>query len=88
MSIELHTHFSPGDEPYLGRNPLYVLDVLISSVLELSGRIADETHKANLTPLQNAAAQICPQGFNLSLAIRELLRQGHLFSSADRKSVV
>ena len=82
MSSEPCIHFTPGDEPYLGRKPLHVLDVLISSTLELSGRIANETHKAELTPLKSAAAQICPQGFNLSLAIRELVRQGHLFPAA------
>jgi hypothetical protein len=35
-----------------------------------------------MSDLQRAAAQIVPQGINLALAIRELLRQGHLFSGA------
>ena len=82
MSREPPIHFTPSDEPYIGRQPLYVLDVLISSVLELSDRIAEETHRAELSPLQMAAAQIVPQGFNIALGIRELVRQGHLFSAA------
>jgi hypothetical protein len=82
MSCEPSIHFAPGDEPYVGRKPLHVLDVLISSALELSDRISVETNKAEMSPLQRAAAQIVPQGFNLSLGIRELIRQGHLFAAA------
>jgi hypothetical protein len=82
MNTKTPPHFTPGNEPYVGRQPLYVFDVLISSVMELSERIARETHSGQLAPLQLAAAQIVPQGFNLALGIRELVRQGHLFSAA------
>ena len=81
MPSQPPVHFTPGDEPYIGRKALYVLDVLISSALELSGRIAQETRKPDNSSLQRAAAQIVPQGLNLALGIRELVRQGHLFSS-------
>jgi len=81
MTSEPPVHFTPGDEPYIGRRALYVLDVLISSALELSGRVAHETRKPGMSSLQRAAAQIVPQGLNLALGIRELVRQGHLFSA-------
>jgi hypothetical protein len=74
--------FTPDNEPYLGRHPLYVFDTLIVSALELNGRVAGYTHAHNLTPLQRAAAQIVPQGLNLALSIREMIRQGYLFSAA------
>jgi hypothetical protein len=66
----------------LDRSPLHVLDTLISSVLDLPNRIAIETRQVEMSDLQWAAAQIVPQGINLVLGIRELLRQGHLFSGA------
>jgi hypothetical protein len=74
-------HFSPSDEPYLGRKPLYVFDVLITSAMELSAKLAERTRAGNLTELQKAAAQITPQGLNIALSIRELVRQAHLFSA-------
>lgn len=39
------------------------------------------THASELTDLQKAACQIVPQGINLALSIRELVRQGYLFAS-------
>lgn len=74
--------FTPDNEPYLGRQTVYVLDTLITSALDLNRRVAARTHKYALSPLQQAATQIVPQGFNLALSVRELVRQGHLFSAA------
>lgn len=74
-------HFAPGDEPYVGRRPLYVFDVLIKSALELSAKIALQTKQAPMSALQRTAAQIVPQGLNIALGIRELIRQGYLFSA-------
>jgi hypothetical protein len=74
--------FTPDNEPYLGRKPLYVFDVLITSALELNSKVAPYTHANQLSPLQRAAAQIIPQGLNLSLSIREMIRQGYLFAAA------
>lgn len=74
--------FTPDNEPYLGRRTVYVLDTLISSTLELNRRVAAFSHRSTLSSIQEAAAQIVPQGFNLALSIRELVRQGHLFSAS------
>jgi hypothetical protein len=38
-------------------------------------------HRDELTDLQRAACQIVPQGINLALSIRELIRQGYLFAA-------
>jgi hypothetical protein len=38
-------------------------------------------NRMQLSDLQKAACQIVPQGINLALTIRELIRQGYLFSS-------
>lgn len=74
--------FTPDNEPYLGLQSLYVFDVLIKSALELSGSVAARTRREELTRLQKSATQIIPQGINLALSIRELLRQGYIFSAA------
>ena len=79
--MESPVHFSPGDEPYIGRKALYVFDVLIVSVLKLSTTLAEKTRIEPLTELQRAAAQVVPQGLNIALSIRELVRQAHLFSA-------
>lgn len=79
--MEPPVHFSPGDEPYIGRKPLYVFDVLISSAMDLSSKLAAKTRTEPLSDLQRAAAQIVPQGLNIALSIRELVRQAHLFSA-------
>jgi hypothetical protein len=81
VPMESPVHFTPGDEPYIGRRWLYVFDVLIKSALELSSKIALQTRLAPMSPLQRAAAQIVPQGLNIALSIRELIRQGYLFSA-------
>ena len=74
-------HFSPGDEPYIGRKPLHVFDVLISSAMELSNKLAAMSRAQQLSELQRAAVQVVPQGLNIALSIRELVRQAHLFSA-------
>jgi len=76
--------FTPDNEPYLGRHPLHVLDVLIPSALEVHGDIATFTREKGdqLNPLQRSACQLVPQGVNLALTMRELIRQGYLFGTA------
>lgn len=74
--------FTPDNEPYLGLKSLCVLDHLIVSALQLNEKVALHTHSNELTRLQRAASQIIPQGMNLSLSIREMVRQGYLFSAA------
>ena len=73
--------YLPGNEPYLGRDSVHQFDVVIISCLELNTDIAAHTHRITLSDLQKAACQIIPQGINLALTIRELVRQGYLFGA-------
>jgi hypothetical protein len=75
--------FTPDNEPYLGRQALLTFDQEIPFSLWISGEIAAYTrsHREELTDLQHAACQIVPQGINLALSIRELIRQGYLFAA-------
>jgi len=73
--------YLPSNEPYLGREPVFRFDKVIVSCLELNNRIAALTHRIAMSDLQQAACQIIPQGFNLALTIRELVRQGYLFGA-------
>ncbi|MDD1702880.1 MAG: hypothetical protein LUQ31_07890 [Methanoregula sp.] len=73
--------FTPDNEPYLGRKSVYHFDEIIISCLELNKEIAKFTHENELNQLQKAATQIIPQSINLSLTIRELVRQGYLFGA-------
>ena len=77
------TTFTPGDEPYLGRVSVYHFDQVILSCLEANAAVAayTQSHTQVLSDLQNAACQIIPQGINLALSIRELVRQGYLFAA-------
>ncbi|MFH2065084.1 MAG: hypothetical protein ABIK15_07795 [Pseudomonadota bacterium] len=74
--------FTPDNEPYLGRESVFHFDQVILSCLEANAEIASYTHKNQLSDLQKAACQIIPQGINLALSIRELVRQGYLFAAA------
>jgi hypothetical protein len=71
--------YLPDNEPYLGREPLYVFDQTIIKLLKENRQVAQYTHTHDLSELQQAACQIIPQGINLALTIRELIRQGYLF---------
>jgi len=73
--------FTPGNEPYLGRELLFALDNLISSCLEQNASVAPRTHKIEMTDLQTMACQVIPQAINIALSIRELIRQGYLFGA-------
>jgi len=73
--------FSPDNEPYLRRQSVYHFDQVILSCLDANAEIAAYTHNHELTDLQKAACQIIPQGVNLALSIRELIRQGYLFAA-------
>lgn len=74
--------FTPDNEPYLGRESVFHFDQVILSCLEANSDIAQYTHNHTLSDLQKAACQIIPQGINLALSIRELVRQGYLFAAA------
>jgi hypothetical protein len=73
--------FSPDNEPYLGRSSVFHFDQVIVSCLETNSEVAAFTHSHQLDDLQRAACQIIPQGINLALSIRELVRQGYLFAA-------
>jgi len=75
--------FTPYDEPYLGRQSVFHFDQVIVSCLEANADVAKYTHahKHDLSDLQKSACQIIPQGINLALSIRELVRQGYLFAA-------
>lgn len=73
--------FTPNNEPYLGRQSVHRFDQEILSCLEADAKVAAYTHTHKLTDLQKAACQIIPQGINLALSIRELVRQGYLFAA-------
>lgn len=70
--------YLPSNEPYLGRESVYQFEQVIISCLECNDDAAKYSRKAQLSDLQKAACQIIPQGVNLALTIRELVRQGYL----------
>ncbi len=73
--------FTPDNEPYLGRASVYWFDKIIVWAMSGNQHIASYTHshRDSLTDLQRSACQIIPQGINIAISIRELLRQGYLF---------
>ena len=75
--------FTPDNEPYLGRESVFQYDQVIMSCMEINSEISIYTHQNldSLSDLQRAATQIIPQGVNLALSIRELVRQGYLFAA-------
>jgi hypothetical protein len=78
---DLPVIFSPDNEPYLGRESVLHFDQIILYSLKTNSEIAAYTHANDLDDLQRAACQIIPQGINLALSIRELIRQGYLFAA-------
>jgi len=73
--------FTPDNEPYLGREALLRFDQMIVQCLNLNSSIAPRTHDIELSDLQRAACQLVPQAINITLSIRELIRQGYLFGA-------
>lgn len=71
----------PSNEPYLGREPVYVFDVMISDCMTHNTKVAAFTHKNNLNKMQEAACQLIPQGIHIALTIREMVRQGYLLGA-------
>ncbi len=78
---EIEAVYTPDNEPFLGRASVYRFDLIIAKLLEDNSKVAAFTHSRELTPLQNAVSEIIPQGINLALSIRELVRQGYLFGA-------
>ena len=75
--------FTPENEPYLGIKSVLWFDRIIVWSLAGNRLVAEYTHRhaQTLSALQHASCQIIPQGINIALAIRELIRQGYLFPS-------
>ncbi len=75
--------YTPDNEPYLGRASVLAFDQQISFTLYVNQYIAAYTraNSEKLSTLQRATCQIIPQGISLALSIRELIRQGYLFSA-------
>jgi hypothetical protein len=73
--------FTPGNEPYLGRELLFHFDQTICACLEQNARVAPHSRRIALSDLQKAACQLIPQGISIALSIRELIRLGYLFGA-------
>lgn len=73
--------FTPGNEPYLGRELLFHFDQLISSTMEANARTAPRSHGRVLSDDQQMACQVIAQAISIALSIRELIRQGYLFGA-------
>ena len=73
--------YLPHNEPYLGRTALLQLDQEIPRALQKNLAVARHTFEINKSPLQTAACELIPQAISIALSVRELLRQGYVFSA-------
>jgi len=73
--------YLPHNEPYLGRVALLQLDREIPRALQENLAVAKHTFEITKTPLQAAACELIPQTISIALSVRELLRQGYVFSA-------
>lgn len=73
--------FTPDDEPYLGRESVFQFDTILQLFIEEQTRIGVRTRTTQLSPLQQAAAELVPSASSIALSIRELVRQGYLLSA-------
>jgi len=71
----------PHNEPYLGHPALLEFDHAIPPAIRTHIRLSQGTFGHKLSPLEQAAAQLIPQAVSIALSIRELIRQGYLFSA-------
>lgn len=74
--------FLPHNEPYLGHPYVLEFDRAIPPAMRVNIRIAQGTFGRELSPLEQASVQLVPQAVSIALSIRELIRQGYLFSAA------
>jgi hypothetical protein len=73
--------YLPDNEPYLGHPTLLEFDQAIPPAMRTHARLAQTTFNRDLLPVEQAAAQLVPQAVSIALSIRELIRQGYLFSA-------
>ena len=81
MKSKFEAVYLPHNEPYLGRQALLELDLEIPRAMKENTAVAKHTFEISKTPLQMAACELIPQTISIALSIRELLRQGYLFSA-------
>jgi len=74
--------FLPHNEPYLGHPTLLEFDQAIPPAIRTHIHLSQGTFDRDLSPLEQATAQLIPQTVSIALSIRELIRQGYLFSAA------
>lgn len=73
--------YLPHNEPYLGLQALLKLDLEIPIALKENTNIAEHTFEIGQSPLQTVACELIPQTISIALSIREMLRQGYIFSA-------
>ena len=73
--------YTPSDEPYLGNGHLLSFDKAIPPALAINLAVARRTFGLAMSPLQEAASEIIPQGVSIALSVRELVRQAYLYSA-------
>lgn len=72
----------PHNEPYLGHPTLLEFDLAIPEAMRRNAQFAQQSFDPALSDLQQIATQLVPQAVSIALSIRELIRQGYLFSAA------
>ncbi len=82
MTSEQPSVFLPHNEPYLGNLMLLEFDHAIPQAMRTHIRLSQGTFGRDLSPIERAATQLIPQAVSIALSIRELIRQGYLFSAA------
>ena len=73
--------FLPHNEPYLGHPTLLEFDQSIPAAMKINTRLAQGTFTRELSPVEQAAVQLISQAVSIAMSIRELIRQGYLFSA-------
>ena len=70
--------FTPDDEPYLGREDVNRLDLMVPAMLGAWQAIEEAVSKRKLSLLEAACVGLFPSTISLALSVRELVRQGYL----------
>ena len=65
--------FLPHNEPYLGHPTLLEFDQAIPPAMKINVRLAQGTFDRQLSPVEQAAAQLFPQAVSIALSIREMV---------------
>ena len=79
--MKIEAVYLPHNEPYLGRERLLEFDKAIPAAMQRNAAVAARTFKTKMSSQQAAVSEIVPQGISIALSVRELIRQGYLFSA-------